>query len=103
MHEISEPFPHSSAEELGPDRAPGNAYSDSSLYVKDQRVSQLLVLLQRVQESAGGLGALPKLQLTEIVTSAVSLCGFVNPMLAQDMIGTVLEALDIRDSPPGSP
>jgi hypothetical protein len=102
MHKISDPFPHSSAGQLTPDRARGNVYSDSSLYIKDHRVSQLLLLLQRIQESTGGLGTLPELQLTEIVTSAVSLCGFRNPVLAQDVIDTILESFEMRDSTAGS-
>jgi hypothetical protein len=103
MHKISDPFPLSSAGKLGPDRAHRSVYYDSSLHIKDHRISELLLLLQRVQESTGGLGALPELQLTEIVTGAVSLCGFVNPVLAQDVIATVLESLEMEDSTPGSP
>jgi hypothetical protein len=103
MNKTSELFPHWPAEPLHPDRAFGKAYSDARLYLKDQRVSQLVVLLQQVQESAGGLGALPQPQLNEIVASAVRLCGFANPILAEDVIATVLEAFEMRDSIPGSP
>jgi hypothetical protein len=103
MYKLSDPFPHSFAGQLAPDRARGNVYSDSSLHIKDHRVSQLLVLLQRIQESTGGLGTLPEPQLTEIVTSAVSLCGFVNPVAAQDVIDTILESVEMEDSAPGSP
>ncbi len=103
MDKINKLFPHSSAEQLHPDRAFGKAYSDARLYVKDKRVSQLVILLQLVQESAGALGGLPKAQRNEIISSAVQLCGFANPTLAEDVIATVLEAFEIRDSIPGSP
>ncbi|MGA9508758.1 MAG: hypothetical protein WBV55_09045 [Candidatus Sulfotelmatobacter sp.] len=103
MDKIGELFPHWSAEPLHPDRAFGKAYSDASLYLKDQRVSQLVVLLQQIQESAGGLGALPKPQLNEIVSGAVQLCGFANSILAEDVIATILEAFEIRDAISGSP
>ena len=103
MNKTSELFPHWPAEQLHPDHAFGKAYSDARLYLKDQRVSQLVVLLQQVQESAGGLGALPQPQLNEIVASAVRLCGFANPILAEDVIATVLEAFEMRDSITGSP
>jgi hypothetical protein len=102
MDKINEPFPHWSSEPLHPDRAFGKAYSDARLYLKDQRVCQLIVLLQQVQQSAGGLGALPKAQLNEIVSTAVQLCGFANAILAEDVIATVLEAFEMRDSIPGS-
>ena len=103
MNKTSELFPDWSTEPLHPDRTFGKAYSDARLYLKDERVSQLVVLLQRVQESAGGLAALPKPQLNEIVSSAVQLCGFANAILAEDVIATVLEAFEMRDSVPWSP
>ncbi|HET6217982.1 MAG TPA: hypothetical protein VFE27_13245 [Acidobacteriaceae bacterium] len=95
MDKLSVRFPHWSAEPLHPDHAFGKAYSDARLYLKDHRVSQLIVLLQQVQVSAGRLGALPKPQLNEIVSGAVQLCGFVNPILAEDVIATVLEAFEM--------
>jgi hypothetical protein len=95
MDKLSARFPHWSAEPLHPDPVFGKAYSDARLYLKDQRISQLIVLLQQVQVSAGRLGALPKPQLNEIVSSAVQLCGFVNPILAEDVIATVLEAFEM--------
>jgi hypothetical protein len=62
--------------------------------------ASLLVLLQQLNEFAGGLGALPKPELSEVVSSVVRLCGFVNPIEARDVIGTVLDALEIEDPIP---
>jgi hypothetical protein len=68
----------------------------------DRRVAQLLVLLQQLDESAEGLEALPKPELSEIVSSAIRVCGFVDPIEARDVIATVLEALEIQDPIPES-
>ena len=79
MDKVNELFFHSSGEHTCPNHTVARTYSGSSLYMKDKRVAQLLVLLQQLQESVGGLGALPKPELFQIVSSAVQLCGFVNP------------------------
>lgn len=89
-------FLHSSLEHISTNNAFGKAFSDSDWDIQDKRVSQLLVLLQQLDESAG-LGALPEPELGEVVSSAVRLCGFLNPIEARYVIATVLEALEMRD------
>jgi hypothetical protein len=79
------------------------ACSDPDLHIQDQRVSQLLVLLQQIDESAGGLEALPKRELSEIVSSAIRVCGFVDPIEARDVIATVLDAIGVQDPNSESP
>ena len=74
------------------------ACSDSQLSLADKRVGRLLVLLQQLQESAGRLAALPRPELHEIVSSAVRLCGFVNPIEEREVVITVLGALEIEDA-----
>jgi hypothetical protein len=74
------------------------ACSDSPLSLDDKRVGRLLLLLQQLQESAGRLAALPRPELDEIVSSAVRLCGFVNPIEEREVVTTVLGALEIEDS-----
>ena len=103
MDKLNELFFPSSAEHICPNHAVGRTYSDSALYIKDKRVAQLLVLLQQLQESVGGLGALPKPELFEIVSSAVRLSGFVNPNEMQYVIATILEALEMQGPTPESP
>ena len=85
-----------SAKHMEPNHAFGKTCSDSDLQSQDQRVAQLLVLLQQLDESAG-LGALPEPELGEVVASTVRLCGFLNPIEARYVIATVLEALEMRD------
>src|ERR1700722_13963340 len=78
------------------------ACSDSPLSLDDKRVGRLLLLLQQLQESAGHLAALPRPELDEIVSSAVRLCGFVNPIEEREVVITVLGALEIQDPIPES-
>jgi len=80
----------------------GKMFSNSDLDIQDKRVTQLLVLLQQLNTSAGGLGALPETELGEVIASAVRLCGFLNPIEARDVIATVLEGLKMRDPIPGA-
>src|ERR1700747_296530 len=89
-------FLNSSVEHMATNPAFGKAFSDSDSDIQDQRVAQLLVLLQQLDESAG-LGALPEPELGEVVASTVRLCGFLNPIEARYVIATVLEALEMRD------
>ena len=103
MDKVNELFFPSSAEHICPNHAVGRTYSDSALYIKDKRVAQLLVLLQQLQESVGGLGALPKPELFEIVSSAVQLCGFVNQNEMQIVIVTILDAFEMEGPTPESP
>jgi hypothetical protein len=64
-------------------------------------VDQLLVLLEQLDESAEGLEELPKPELNEIVSSAIRVCGFVDPIEARDVIAIVLDAIEIRSNPGG--
>jgi hypothetical protein len=93
----------SSPEHMYPTAAIGKIYSDSCLHLKDRRVAQLLVLLRLLHQSPGGLGAMPKPQLHEIISCAVRLCDFVNPTEVRDVIAAVLEALDTPDPRRESP
>lgn len=88
---------HSSQEYIFPNNAFDIASFHSDLDVQDKRVVQLLVLLQQLNTSAGGLGALPENELGEVIASAVRLCGFFNPIEARDVIATVLERLKMQD------
>jgi hypothetical protein len=70
---------------------------DASL---DQRVTHLLVLMRQIDESAGGLGTLPMSELSEIVCSAIELCGFEDPVEAGDVIKTVLQTIELSNQVP---
>jgi hypothetical protein len=103
MDKVNALFLHFSSEHTGPIHAFGNTCSDCDLQSQDQRVAQLLVLLRLLNESAEGLERLPEPELSEIVSSAIRLCGFVDPIEARDVIAIVLEAIEIKDPIPGAP
>jgi hypothetical protein len=63
-------------------------------------VAQLLVLLRELNESAEGLERLPEPELSEIVSSAIRVCGFVDPIEARDVIAIVLDAIKMQDPIP---
>ena len=75
----------------------GITFSDSDGRRPDKRIAQLLVLLKQLDESAAGLGTLPKRELSEILFSAIRVCGFVDPVEAEDVIATVFDAIESRD------
>ena len=100
MDKVDALFLHSSVEHMWLNRVSGKIYSDSDLQIHDKRVTQLLVLLQQLDESAEGLEELPKPELSEIVSSAIRVCGFVNPIEVRDLIAIVLEAIEMPDPIP---
>ncbi|MGB8063074.1 MAG: hypothetical protein WCF26_14345 [Candidatus Sulfotelmatobacter sp.] len=69
----------------------------ADLHVDDKRMARLLVLLKQLNESSAGLEALPEPERSEIVSSAVRVCGFVDPIEARDVIAIVLDALEMED------
>jgi len=93
MDKAGKPFFPSCAERTLLTSAVARAYSDSALYLKDKRVAQLVLLLRLLHQDVGRFAELPKPELSEIISSAVGMCGFVNPIEAQDVIDTVLEVI----------
>jgi hypothetical protein len=93
MDKMNDLLLDSSVVQIYPAPAFDDSCSNSDVYIPDKRVARLLVLLQQLDEAAAGLGALPESELAEIVSSAIHLCGFVDPIEARDVIGFVLYAL----------
>lgn len=87
-------FFHFSAKNMSPTNVFCRTLSDPNLSVQDNRVARLLVLLQQLDESPGGLGGLPQAELGEVISSAVRLCGFVNPVEALNVISTILDEIE---------
>jgi hypothetical protein len=88
---------YSSPHDMGPNRALDESLFGSDLQSQDKRVARLLLLLQQLNESSEGLETLPEPELTEIVNSAIRLCGFVDPIETQNAIAAVLDAIEMRD------
>jgi len=97
MDKTNKPFLAFSAKDARPDRTFANASFEAGLYRRDKRVAQLLLLLRQLNQSVGGLGTVPQAELCEIVSSAVGVCGFVNPIEAQDVIAAVLGAFETQE------
>ena len=108
MKRVDEEFLPALAESTCSDTALGNSISGPAsygkeLHIEDHRVAQLLVLLQQLNESTGGLAALPAPELSEVVLSAVRLCGFVDESEALDVFAAVLEAIEMPEPIPEAP
>ncbi|MHB8216364.1 MAG: hypothetical protein ACYDDS_09820 [Candidatus Sulfotelmatobacter sp.] len=84
-----------------PGRALGKTCFDSDQQPYDMRLPLLLVLLEQLDEHVHRLEGLPEFELSEIVSAAVRVCGFVEPMEALQAISTVLQELEMRDPVPG--
>ena len=95
MDKLDKVFLLSSAEQICPNDLLGKRNSDPILHVKDGRVARLCVLLRQLHESAGGLGAFPKPEVSEIVCCAARLSGFTNTTEVREVITTVLDALEM--------
>jgi hypothetical protein len=94
MEKTNTPFRDFSAHDARPGHTFAKACSEAALYLKDRKVAQLLLLLRQLNETTGGLVTLPKAELREVVSSAVGVCGFVNPLEVQEVIAAVLEAFE---------
>ncbi|MGA8620079.1 MAG: hypothetical protein WB660_16345 [Candidatus Sulfotelmatobacter sp.] len=90
MSKTNTMFLHSSVEPPCADRA--------NLYLRDKRLPHLLVVLRQLDEFVLALGALPEHELSEVISAALRVCGFVEPMEAHQVIAAVLDALEVNNS-----
>ncbi len=97
MDNVNEMSLYSSVEDMGANRALDKTVFDSDSQSQDKRVARLLVLLQQLNESAEGLETLPEPELSELVRSAILLCGFVDPIETRNAIAVVLDAIEMQD------
>ena len=77
-------------------------YSDSKIHIADTKVARLLLVLHEIDQAVAGLEALPQTELTELVSSAIISCGFVDGTEARCAIVAVLEAIERHDPIPQS-
>jgi hypothetical protein len=77
-------------------------YSDSKIHIADTKVARLLLVLHEIDQAVAGLEALPQTELTELVSSAIISCGFVDGTEARCAIVAVLEAIERHDPMPQS-
>jgi hypothetical protein len=100
MDEINKPFLDLSTERIWPTPEVSQVFGDSIVRITDERVARLLLLLYELDESIAGLEELPKSELSELISSAILACGFVDPIEERYAISAVLEAIEVHDSMP---
>ena len=98
MDEINKPFLDLSTEHIWPTPEVSRVFADSIVRVTDERVARLLLMLHELDESVAGLEELPKTELSELISSAIQACGFVDPIEERYAIAAVLEAIEVHDS-----
>jgi hypothetical protein len=98
MDKLNEVFLHSCVQHIWANQPFENACAD--LHVNDKRVARLVVVLKQLHESAEGLEALPEPEGSEIVSSAIRLSGFVDPVEARYVIAIVLDAIEMKSPIP---
>jgi hypothetical protein len=98
MDEINKPFLDLSTEHIWPTPEVSQVFADLKVRVTDERVARLLLMLHELDESVAGLEELPKTELSELISSAIQACGFVDPIEERYAIAAVLEAIEVHDS-----
>ena len=98
MDKINKLFPDPSTERMWPSPEVNQAFADSKVRITDERVARLLLILHEIDESVAGLEELPKTELTELISSAILACGFVDPIEERYAIAAVLEVIEMNDS-----
>ena len=63
----------------------------------DKRVTQLLLVLHELDQAVAGLEWLTQSKLSELVSSAIVGCGFVDPTEAWYAIGAVLQVIEAHE------
>jgi|HubBroStandDraft_2_1064218.scaffolds.fasta_scaffold76790_3 hypothetical protein len=98
LKRLPDPF----TEHILPTSRHGTTRSDSKVAIADTKVARLLLVLHEIDQAVAGLESLPQTELTELVSSAIIACGFVDGTEARRAIVTVLEAIERRDPTPQS-
>ena len=72
----------------------GLPHLDSDVFISDRRVARLLVVLEDLDRFVAGLEELSQKELSDLVSSAIVACGFVDPVEANYAIASVLKAIE---------
>jgi len=102
MDKIDELFLDPSTERMWPTPEVNKAFADLKVRITDERVARLLLILYELDESVAELEELPKAELSELISSAILACGFVDPIDERYAIAAILEAIEVNDSMPES-
>jgi hypothetical protein len=77
----------------------GLGCTDPNPALPDKRVARLLVVLHDLNRSLAGLEDLSQTDLQELVSSAIYVCGFANPVETNCAIASVLRAIEAPGLP----
>ena len=102
MDKVDELFLQSFGQPTASQSACGKDVPDQDLNI-NQRVSRFLMLLRDLDDCTGGLDSLPVEELSEIVSSALGVCGFVDPEETRSVIAMVLDVIERTESIPEIP
>src|SRR5260370_20984012 len=97
MDEINKPFRDLSTEHIWPTPEVSQVFADLKVRVTDERVARLLLMLHELDESVAGFGELPQNPPSELISSAVPACGFVDPLEERDAHSARFWAREVDD------
>jgi hypothetical protein len=100
MDKINRSFSDPYLESVRPNSDDTKILPHSTVHIADRRISQLLLVLQELDESVAGLEGLQDSKLSELISSAIRGCGFIDPVEAWYAVAAVLEAIERQESPP---
>jgi hypothetical protein len=98
MDKMNRLFLDPSTERMWPTPDVNKAFADLKVRITDERVARLLLLLYELDESVAELEELPKTELSELISSAILACGFVDPIEERYAIAAVLDAIEMHNS-----
>jgi hypothetical protein len=76
------------------DRGLSSTFADRRASIREIRVASLLPVLGEIDETARGFGNLTVTELSGLVLTAITACGFTDPAEVRSVVENVLQALE---------
>ena len=96
-------FPDASTKYILPPPDLNTTRPESRVYPSDKRLARLMLALRELDESLAGFEELPQTEISQLVSNAISACGFAEGTEAEYAIAAVLDAIERRDPLLGGP
>jgi|SRR5580704_15607243 hypothetical protein len=81
------------------DRGRSRTFADRSASIREIRVASLLPVLSEIDETARGFVNLTGTDLSGLVLTAITACGFTDPAEVRLVVENVLQALEAPEAP----
>jgi hypothetical protein len=81
------------------DRGLSSTFADKSAGMRELRVANLLLILREIDETVHGLANLSESELSGLVLTAITACGFTDPAEVRLVVENVLQALEAPEAP----